>query len=328
MFLRVAFILLVAKASFGTKLFPATEWMYKDITSWPLDAQSSQIINGISASGGWGNGKMQIDFSLVVLQGNYSTVTKKSFTKTGDFYTPDCDFTPIPIPPNGAIEGETGYTCVSDGDCHLIVHDTSTKRLYEMWRANINGSTFNGGCLAMWNTGKTFLPNGRGDGCTSADAGGFPIASLLFTVEEVVTNQLVDHAIRFILPNNRIRRKTYVYPATHATSSTGVDPTSPPYGARLRLKSTFNLTALPNNYARVVARAMQTYGIVLSDGGNVALTAASDRFSTAKWSGKLGSNDLTKIKITDFDVVNEPAPLNTGKTRFTQNGCTRSSYTY
>jgi len=66
---------------------------------------------------------------------------------------------------------------------------------------------------------------------------------------------------------------------------------------------------------------MKTYGIVLSDGGNIALTAASDQFSTTKWAGHLGSNDLNKILVTDFEVV-------TGGTRYTQNNCVRSAYTY
>jgi serine/threonine-protein kinase len=41
----------------------------------------------------------------------------------------------------------------------------------------------------------------------------------------------------------------------------------------------------------------------LSDGGNVALTAQSDRFTTAKWAGLLESRDLDTIQVTDFEVV-------------------------
>jgi hypothetical protein len=78
---------------------------------------------------------------------------------------------------------------------------------------------------------------------------------------------------------------------------------APPYGARLRLRSDFPLTSLPNEAARTVARAMQQYGIVLADGGNVALTARSDRFTTTKWTGLLGSHDLQVLKISDFEMV-------------------------
>ena len=75
-------------------------------------------------------------------------------------------------------------------------------KLYEMWRANINGSDFQGGCLAVWDTTKTYDDTLRGDQCTSADAAGFPISPLLFTADEVAAGS-IDHAIRFILPNDR-----------------------------------------------------------------------------------------------------------------------------
>jgi len=305
----------------GTRYFPASEWMNQDITTAALDPESAQIINGLKASGGWGTGIMAIDFSITVLQGDSSTPLM-TFNPTDDFYTPDCDLAQVPVPPNGSIEGENGYACTNDGDCHLLVVYPPTTRLYEMWRCNIvtvgGKTTFNGGCLAIWNTTKPIPANGRGQSCTSADAGGFPITALLFSADEVVGTGLIDHAIRFILPNDRIRRETFVHPSTHATGSSGGSG-SPPYGARLRLKSNFDMSRLPNNYARIVAKAMQQYGIVLSDGGNIALTAQSDKYSTNKWAGHLGSHDLQAILVTDFDVVD-------GGTRYTEGDCVRSPY--
>ena len=56
-------------------------------------------------------------------------------------------------------------------------------------------------------------------------------------------------------------------------------------------------------YAQVVARAMQKYGILLADGGTIALTAQSDRFTTAKWSGLLDPLDLSALHVTDFEMV-------------------------
>ena len=48
---------------------------------------------------------------------------------------------------------------------------------------------------------------------------------------------------------------------------------------------------------------MQKYGILLADGGTIALTAQSDRFTTAKWSGLLGALDLRALQVTDFQMV-------------------------
>jgi serine/threonine-protein kinase len=246
---------------------------------------------------------MQIDFDLDVLTAD-ATTPRRSFTPTGDFFTPDCDLMPMPVPPGGNVEGETGYACTGDGDCHLLVFDTSAKVLYEMWRANIT-TTFQGGCLAAWNATATFANTLRGDQCSSADAAGFPIAPLLFTADEVKAGH-IDHAIRFILPNDRIKRG-FVRPATHGTATTGIAG-APSYGVHLRLRADYPIATLRPG-AQVVARAMQKYGMYHADGGNIALTAQSDRHTTAKWTGLLGSGDLAALKVTDFEVIDHGAPI-------------------
>jgi serine/threonine-protein kinase len=275
-----------------------------DVTSAPKAANSAAIISSLVAAGGWGNGnKMQIDFALDVLTAG-ATTPKLAFTPTADFYTPDCDRTTVPVPVGGNLEDETGYACTGDGDCHLLVFDPAARKLYEMWRANIT-STFQGGCLAVWDGQHTYTGTLRGDGCTSADAAGYPIAPLLFTADEVKAGH-IDHAIRFILPNNRVKRG-YVRPATHSTSTTG-GSTAPSYGVHLRLRADYPIANLPAG-ARVVARAMQKYGMYHADGGNIALTAQSDRHTTAKWAGLLGATDLAALKVTDFEVVDHGAPI-------------------
>ena len=246
---------------------------------------------------------MQIDFALDVLTAT-ATTPKRSFTPNADFWSPDCDLTPMPVPVGGNLEGETGYACTTDGDCHLLVADPAGGKLYEMYRANIT-STFQGGCLAVWNTGTSYASTLRGDQCTSADAAGFPIAPLLFTADEVKAGH-IDHAIRFILPNNRVKRG-YVRPATHGTSTTGIS-TAPSYGVHLRLRADYPVANLKPG-AQVVARAMQKYGMYHADGGNIALTAASDRHTTAKWSGLLAPRDLAALKVTDFEVIDHGAPI-------------------
>lgn len=301
----------------GATLFPATSPFYQDISTATLDSQSTSIISGLAAKG-WGAGSFRIDFSIEVLKADAS-VTPRAFTQTGDFYSPDCDPVPIPVPPTGSLEGETNYACASDGDCHLLVIQGS--KLYEMWRANITGGTatgtpFDGGCLAVWDLTRDYWQPvtppalfARGDQCTSADAGGFPIAALLFSADEVASGSL-NHAIRFILPNDRITKGAYVHPATHSGAGKGT-PTADtvPYGARFRLKASFDLAGLPNDGARTVARALQRYGMFLSDGGNIALTAQDDTYTTAKWSGLLGSNDLSTIQVTDFEMVDGGARI-------------------
>ena len=279
----------------------------RDVTSAPVDAQSSTIIANLAAAGGFGNGRLQIDFSIVVLTADAAT-PYRTFTPIGDFYTPDCDQVPVPVPAGGALEGESGYSCAHDGDCHLIVRDPSTNDLYEMWRADITNGVFRGGCLAVWDLDRIYPPAGRGEQCTSADAAGLPIAPLLFTADELQAGT-IDHAIRFILPNPRMQAGVYVHPATHAGGPSGQG--MPPYGARFRLRANYPLSSLPDNGTRTIARALQKYGMILADGGNIALTAASDRFTTAKWTSVLpsGSTGLAAIQVTDFEMIDAGARI-------------------
>ena len=111
-----------------------------------------------------------------------------------------------------------------------------------MWRANITGGTFYGGCLAVWHGAHSYTTAGRGEQCTSADAAGFPIAPLLFTADEVAAGH-IDHAIRFILPNDRIAPR--LRPAGHARHARpAAARTRRYYGVHLRLRA-----RLPDQHA-------------------------------------------------------------------------------
>ncbi len=275
-----------------------------------LDAESDAIIEYLQANHTSGS-RFRIDgpsdqvdslYGITILHADEST-PHEEFNATGAFYSPDCDPAAPPIPAGGAIEGETSYACDNDGDCHLIVIDTDECRLFEMWRANRAGAgSFDGGCLAVWDLTAPYVETLRGDCCTSADAAGLPIAAHMFTADEVAAGE-IRHAIRFILPNALMRERIYVRPATHSTGATSGPGSAPPYGARMRLRASYDDGDL-NPAARVVARALKEYGMILSDGGNITFTAANDRFTTAKWAEVgLGPNDLTSLEWTDFEVV-------------------------
>ncbi len=290
----------------GGPFFDHPMFFNRDVSDESAASNSETIMSTLRADGGWGNGdRMQIDFGFDVLRADSST-PMRTFTPTDDFYTPDCDETQIPVPDAGNVEGESGYACTQDGDCHLLVFDDSAGKLYEMWRANI-ASSFEGGCLAVWDSHFAYDDALRGEQCTSADAAGLPIAPLIFTADEVAAGE-ISHAIRFILPNDRVQQR-YVHPATHGTFTSGGE-SSAPYGVHLRLKSSFDLAALPSEGARVVARAMQKYGMYHADGGNITLTAATDRYTAAKWDGLLDSHDLASLRVEDFEVIDHGPSIN------------------
>ena len=290
--------------------FPPGSIWTQDVSHAPLDLQSSTMITWLKDAGGWGNdNKMQIDFEMRVMQADAKTRIVR-FTEGPEWLAKDSDeVSSIPLPVFGGIEGYSGYECPGHGDCHLIVVDRGQGKLYEAYQATKTDDAISANFLAIWNLNRVYPPSGRGDQCTSADAAGFPIAPLLFSADELATGS-INHAIRFILPNPRIRAHFFVHPATHAGGPSG-PISAPPMGAHFRLKASFDMSKL-DPAAQVVARAMQKYGMFLSDGGSIALTAQSDQDTEMKYIDlDFDSHSLRALKVTDFEVVDggEPIPL-------------------
>jgi hypothetical protein len=292
----------------GSGLFTAPNAWSLDVSALATDPSSSAVVQWIAGQGGWGTGALSIDFSMNVLHADASAPFL-DFDPTSDFYVPDCDHVPFPVPPGGALEGEDGYACTNGGDCHLLVVDDAGGKLYEMWRADLSPSgTFSGGCAAVWDLAESYGASLRGEDCASADAGGLPVAALLFTADEVAAGA-IDHAIRFMLPNERIRPGVYVHPATHTTAAVSGGLDAPPYGVRLRLRADYPIDALSPG-AQVIAAAMQRYGMILADGGDVALTAEGGRFTSHTWADVgVDAQALAAIAVTDMEVVALETPI-------------------
>ena len=94
--------------------------------------------------------------------------------------------------------------------------------------------------------------------------------------------------------------------AFHSRTPDVFDParTELAYGARLRLKSTYDLSLLPSDAARVIARGLQKYGMILSDGGNLYVSATTDVADV------VATSSLRSIKATDFEMVDGGTRIN------------------
>ena len=113
---------------------------------------------------------------------------------------------------------------------------------------------------------------------------------------------MINHAIRVTFWHTQAG---FVLPATHLTSGYS-DPTLPAMGMRLRLRADFDVTSLTGQ-ARVIATAMQHYGLIVADNGsNWYFQGAPD----PGWN----DNDLNQLKSipgTAFEVV-ETGAVQTG----------------
>jgi serine/threonine-protein kinase len=296
----------------GMGPFPSSAPFYQDISNAPLDSQSATVMDALNTVG-WGDAPkpttLGIDFSFNINTAD-ATITPRPFTPSPDFYSPDCDTAPVPLPPGGKGEGVDNYACGGGEDCHLFVYQG--QRLYELYQSNITGGMATGGsftatCLVVWDlTVDYWVPKNppnfsRGDGCTGADAAGLPMTPLMLTKEDIASGN-ITHALRFTINNNRIAAGVYFHPATHVGSPTG-GADMPPYGARLRLRGDYPLNSLPNADARTVAKALQTYGMYLADGGNIYISATIDA------SDLINNSILGALTPNDFEMVDEGARI-------------------
>lgn len=280
-----------------SRLFPESAPWYRDVSGLPADPESPAMLAALAAAGGFGGGELLIDFGFTLNLADRAAPLVP-LAPGPAFSRPDCDEGMVPLPAGGALRGESGYTCAGDGECHLLVLQPGTRKLFELWKANLAGGALTAGCLAVWDLSRDYGPSGRGADCASADTAGLPIAALLFTADEVAGGE-IPHALRLSLPTDRIRPGVYVAPATHATRTTTGGAASLPLGARLRLRADFPLDGL-SPATRVVVRALQRHGMILADGGPRALAARAD---LSRWTGLLGERDLAGVKVTDFAVV-------------------------
>jgi len=208
-------------------------------------------------------------------------------------YADESDPGPYPIPPDAFVEGAptAGVPVPPGGDRHVLVLQTGSCTLHELFDAERQDD-------GSWSAGSGAVFDLRGydlrpDGWTSADAAGLPILPGLVRYDEVAAGE-IRHALRFTAP--RTRRAT-VWPARHVASSLA-DPALPPMGQRFRLRADADLSGF-SDAARVVARALQAYGMILADHGSAwFLSGAPDE----RWDNA-ALRDLRRLRGSDFEAV-------------------------
>ena len=293
-------------------LFAGAEPWTTDVSGAAKSDRSDAIIQRLTDIGGWGKGDtFAIDFSMPIFFADNST--PRMNVVGGDDYCfggTGCHPVPaqMPVPANANIEGSSDLTCdisgntVGQGDCHLLVVDREERKLHEIYQANKKGDDISATSYVVWDLDKSYPDTLRGAQCPSADAAGFPIAALTPTADEVAAGE-VNHALRFNLPNDRIKKGVYVAPATHAGNPESTDPNAAPYGVRFRLKPDFDDSGYSDSQ-KVILRALKTHGMLLSGGVEVALNFADDRTSAAKWTDLgIDAQTFSRIAVDQFEVV-------------------------
>jgi len=253
----------------------------------PVAANSDTIVASIGlddylhadfGSGLW-NGR-PIGIPITIVRGS------EPKTRVRFEYASESDRGPYPIPRSVRIEGGRA----SDGDRHAIIVNRDRCRLYELYALHPTPSGgWRAGSGAIWDLRSNRL---RPAGWTSADAAGLPILPGLARYEEATAGR-IRHALRVTVSRTR---RAYVWPARHYASDL-TDPSLPPMGLRLRLKS-FDLSRFTPQ-ARVVLRALKEYGMIVADNGaDWYISGAPD----PRWSND-DLHSLHQVLGSAFEVV-------------------------
>jgi hypothetical protein len=281
----------------GCEIFPADNPWNRDISQDPVDPMSDTYIRYMGSTPGadwnlrqdWGTGEEPFyGIPWVVVPASQPLLP---ITFSDDGAPDESDKGPFPFPRDIPIEGGSpGNANPTDGDRHAIaLQQGGDCTLYETFATSRTSSGFEVYSAARFDLGSNAT---RPQTWTSADAAGLPIFPGLAKYEEVAAGA-IRHALRFTVP--RVQ-KSWVAPATHY--GTQENACYPPYGARVRLKASFDLGRLTDQ-ARVFGEALKKYGLMLADQGSAGyITGTSD----AGWNMD-ELRQLRDIHGSDLEVV-------------------------
>ena len=339
----------------GQQLFPSDYPWNQSVLNAPVASNSAAIIANIGAATpvhpDWGadspaNGDSPLyGIPINIVHGNSTAKVNVII----DNYPGESDIVPVPIPANAVLEGDYqdgpnpnggGYLPGQRGDSHLIVWDEDNNIAYELF-----GVTRPSDLTLFPNTAGVELPHTdnmwhaaqetvwymntdqfRTLGETSADAAGLSIlAGLARPDEGLPVSQggqgAIDHALRVTMPSSVVNPQ-YIYPASHMVYTDGQSADNLPLGGRLRLEDTPAVNAIIADMppeSQIVARAMQTYGLIVADigspmfvtGTSASVDANNNISLTWNMNDIFASNGLETLNAGDFQVVNL-TPIVTG----------------
>jgi hypothetical protein len=267
----------------GCPIFPANNPLNREIAHAPVDPRSAAYISSIGLGA-----HLHPDFGTEPEYGIPYTVVGPHQPKVPirfDEFGEHSDPGPYPIPPDAPVEGAG-----AEGDRHVLVLQTRSCRLYELFNAQRDGTGWKAGSGAVFNLFSNAL---RPAGWTSADAAGLPIFPLLVRYPEVQAGQ-IDHALRVTVPRTQ---RGYIHPANHYASSSS-DPDLPPMGLRLRLKASYSLRGFTGE-SLIILHALKRYGLIVADnGGPWYITGAPD----PRWNDE-NLEQIKRVPGSAFEAV-------------------------
>ncbi|MBA3846919.1 MAG: hypothetical protein H0X45_09780, partial [Planctomycetes bacterium] len=277
------------------RIFPRSHPWNEDISTRPVHPVSSAMLERL------GDAPLQIHYG-----GNFIIVPPgQPLVPVALEYVGESDPGPYPLPDNSPIESWGAWwekqpdlatvQRAGEGDRHVIILDPHNQELIEFFHMFRTDAGWTGTCAARFRLDSNAM---RPDRWTSADASGMAMFPGYIRHDELERG-VIEHALRVTM---RQTRREYIYPASH-WAATSDDPLLPAMGQRFRLKASYDISRFAP-HARVVAAALQTYGMLVADNGEtLAVGAMLDRRID---DGAMKSLDV--IRTSDFEVVLTTGP--------------------
>lgn len=262
------------------------------------DGTAAQPDNGFSATGPWNtplpadvplapNSQAIVNNLVQDKQNNYGLWAINTDTYSAPIYTvgpdtpvqqwtySDCQnmpqLAPVIADTLAAVPTPPGMLVSQGTDESVAIYQPSTDTYWDFWRAQQDASghwsACWGGKIEHYSTNPGIFDNPLG-----ASASGLPLGASLIRVSELQRGY-IDHAIN--LETVRTQAGCFSWPATRTDGNT-VGADIPCEGQRFRLDPTFDVNTLIDPAARTIARAMQQYGLILTDTAGAVVTQAED----------------------------------------------------
>jgi len=227
------------------------------------------------------------------------TAAYYGFDPDGGFFYAGADAAATaPIPANVVYENAG----TPNADHHMMVLEQGPCLLYELYASNPSSSTTGWSVLVLWNLhGSPEIPASYDIGSTTQ--AGTPLLPGVIWPSEIATGE-IHHAIDIVMADDAIMPCAYVPPASTVRYSGAPAGQGIPYGARLRLKSSFDTSSFTGTQALVVVRALQRYGMIPTDASGESRSVF--RLGQDADGGTLDQTDMNQLGVltwSDFDVM-------------------------
>jgi hypothetical protein len=258
-------------------------WHMKIPENAPLHPDSTEMVGWLLTSTG-GLGRCNYDaWTKPIWDAYVSTPTYTIYKSDGVTVL----FYDVPIP--------DGAHPAIDADHSFGVVDWDNRYYYDFWNFYYENGKYKSGAGYKYDLDSDGLVP---PGYYSVGGSNTPFLAIAIRDEEIEAG-VINHPLGCCLQSNK--EGTYVYPPASRSDGSGTDMYSIPMGARIQLNPSIDLDALGlSRTGKIIAKAMQDYGIVVKESGGGWHCYAEHEYSVegGDWSA-FGLQDNTLSPIPD-----------------------------